>query len=208
MNPGYLSLILTSVTIILLVSGWKDYVLRNISHKVILVFFISWFGSSLFTITIAEQKVNGVIAVLVLLSAIILQNESGLLVRVHLLSLGLLLGSIYFMLQEIMHLNLIPMISVLHVDTAVLIALLVAAALRNLLQQIAVITIGFLVGESFYIYVNHNFSPIVFGGSLFQDRWWLSIISVRIVTLCLESVLHVGKGFYRFWQGLRKGLKK
>ncbi len=38
MNPGYLSLLLMVVTLILFASGWKDIIMRGITSKVILLF--------------------------------------------------------------------------------------------------------------------------------------------------------------------------
>lgn len=38
MNPGYLSWLLMIITIILFVSGWKDFLLRGITSRVILLF--------------------------------------------------------------------------------------------------------------------------------------------------------------------------
>lgn len=96
MNPGYLSLILISVILILLASGWKDILIKGATHKALMLFFISWFTSLSFTVHAGTAKINLVFAVIALWSSALAAKAGGMLYKLHLLSAGLLLGSVYF----------------------------------------------------------------------------------------------------------------
>src|SRR5438128_1392 len=49
MNPGYLTIFVVCSAGILLASGWKEFLLKDMSHRSILFFFAGWLIFSMFT---------------------------------------------------------------------------------------------------------------------------------------------------------------
>ncbi len=208
MNPGYLSLILLSITLIMLVSGWREICIRSISNKVILLFFIGWLCLSWATLHIRHVQISFTYLLVAFVSSFIVLTRRGVAHKLHLLSIGLLLGSSHFLLLEILLLNPMMIISKPEIDTAICLSLLVVVLQRNELEQIACLSIGLLLGDFYYSYVHKSEVPVYLGAPDFQDKWWLSILLARTVTLIMQSAYLGCKGAVKMWLERKRGWKK
>lgn len=193
MNPGYLSLLLMVVTLILFASGWKDLLVRGITSKVILLFFISWFIATKFSLTLKGGKINFCIAVLCILIICVLWRAHGWLYRIHILSAGALLGSIYFFMLETIHLVPAWIMGSTEISMALLIGALVSGLTRLPAVQLASVSIGLLLAELYRGYMHRDFAGFQLGFPLFQDRWWLTVYMTRICSLLLASAMFACK---------------
>jgi hypothetical protein len=208
MNPGYLSLLLLSITLVLFASGWKDLYLRSISHKRILLFFIAWLVLSGLSISINHIKINMDYLLVACVSICILVMAKGFIHKLHLLSIGLLLGSFHFLLQEILTTDPVMVTLKPEWDTALFLALLTIVLQRGELEQIACLSIGFLMGDFYNGFVHKATAPLYFGSSAFQDEWWLSVFAARTTAIVLQSAHKGCKSVIRSWQEWKGGWKK
>lgn len=208
MNSGYLSLILLSITLILFASGWKEVYLRSISHTRILLFFMGWLLLVSLNLKLYSIQINLVYLWVGALSIGILYRTPGFVHKLHLLSIGLLLGSFHFLLQEIITMDPIMVIVKPELDTALFLALVVILVERRVLQQIACLSIGLLIGNFYFAFVHQTVVPIHFGGPSFQDEWWLSVFTARTLTILLQSAQTGCKAMVRNWLGRKGGWKK
>lgn len=208
MNPGYLSLVLLSITLILFSSGWKEIYVRSISHSRILLFFIGWILLFSFEIKLPEVQINWVFAGIAVLSLGIICRTGGLFRKLHLLSIGLLLGSFHVLAEEILAMD--PMMSIVspHVDAALFLVCVVLLLERRLWEQIACLSLGVVIGEIYSVLAHSMHHPLYFGGASFQDGWWLSVFAARTLTISLEYVVKglkaVGKALIAWKGGWRK----
>ncbi|MBP1988910.1 YphA family membrane protein [Paenibacillus eucommiae] len=192
MNPGYLSLVLLSITLILFASGWKEIYVRSISQNRILLFFIGWILLFSFEIKLPAVQINWVFAGISVLSLGIIIQTKGLFRKLHLLSIGLLLGSFHVLAMEILAMD--PMMAVVspQLDAVLFLVCVVLLLERRLWEQIASLSLGIIIGEIYSVLAHSMHQPLYFGGASFQDGWWLSVFAARTFTLLLESLV---KGF-------------
>ncbi|GIP32371.1 hypothetical protein [Paenibacillus sp. J2TS4] len=203
MNTGYISYILICITIILLVSGWKDTVLRGVPSRYIAVFFIGWFSLSKAELALGQVKISGIYAGLVILLLIVLYalpRETGV---IPLVVSGLMLGLFYFLASEIsVTLPDLPGGSLFWL--AFIIGLLVIAMYRHPLAQIGCITLCVLVGCLLQMYSHSALAGYRLGFGPMKDHWWLFSFIARIVTGMLEFTASASKSLYRQWVDARK----
>lgn len=189
MNPGYLSLVLLVVSLILFASGWKDIILRGITHPSLLLFFVSWLFVMPLAGTIGGYRVFFTVPLLVFCSLLIWSRTPGWLYRLHSLSVSLLLGSVTFFLRETLHLMPSMILINKSITTAMIIGVLSAGLTRLPLYQVANVTLGLLIGESMFLYSHREQMPLVLGGAVFQDLWWSAIFAARGSSLLLQGIL-------------------
>lgn len=209
MNSGYLSLIFLCITLILFGSGWKEIYLKSSSHKGILLFFIGWLTLSRLTVTFQGLQINLIFVGLCGLCVGILYLTKGFVQKLHLLSIGLLLGSLHFLLEQILEMD--PILIVLgnpKLDTCFMLAVIVTLLQRNELEQIACLSIGLLLGEVFQTVVHQTSTPRRIGGTDFQDEWWLAVFTARTLTIMLLMFYNGCKGLIRHWMERRGGWRK
>lgn len=189
MNAGYVSLLLIVVSLILFASGWKGIILRGITQLSLLLFFIAWLLLLRWSFTLDQWRVFGCIPLLLAVSFLVILGTRGGLLRLHLFSVGLLLGSVYFFMKETIH--LIPAFMVLSPEwtMAIFNGLLVSALLRWPAFQVAALSLGLVIGEVMFAYSHREQSDIVLGHAGFQDVWWLTLYAARGSSLALESVV-------------------
>lgn len=113
--------------------------------------------------------------------------------RLHVFSVALLLGSVYFFLKETLHLMPSLILWSVQATTALFIGFLDAALLRSAALQMAGLAAALLVGEGFYLYSHREQGAIVFGSASFMDMWWLTVFVARGCSLVLESLLSAGR---------------
>ncbi|KRE32439.1 hypothetical protein [Paenibacillus sp. Soil724D2] len=208
MNSGYLSLILLCITLILFASGWKELYIRSISHKGMLLFFVSWIVFSRFTVTIQHVQVGLVYVWVLLISLGILYKTKGFIHKLHLLSIGLLLGSLHFLLQQLLEMDPILIVRNSEWDTALLLAVVALVLQRSAWEQIAALSIGYLLGDMYQAGIHPVDGYYRVGKSTFQDQWWLSVFAARTMTIILQSAYNGCRSIIRSWMDRRGGWKK
>jgi hypothetical protein len=180
MNPGYLSYVLFCIAAILCASGWKESFISGFSYRAALFFFIGWLSLSGWSIKggfLGEIRLNMAAGLMAICAAGALQLTRGWLQRLHLMSVGLLIASLDYLLHYFMKLN--PMLTWMHSDlaTALLVAMIAVAALRTPVELIGALSIGLLVSEIMFMYVTHHWISYEIAGRTFQDRWWLTVFA-------------------------------
>ncbi|NOU72099.1 hypothetical protein GC098_11815 [Paenibacillus sp. LMG 31458] len=208
MNSGYLSLILLCITLILFASGWKELYIRSISHKGMLLFFVSWIVFSRFTVTIQHVQVGLVYVCVLLISLGILYKTKGFIHKLHLLSIGLLLGSLHFLLQQLLEMDPILIVRNSEWDTALLLAVVALVLQRSAWEQIAALSIGYLLGDMYQAGIHPVDGYHYVGKATFQDQWWLSVFAARTMTIILQSAYNGCRSIIRSWMDRRGGWKK
>ncbi|WP_442601123.1 YphA family membrane protein [Paenibacillus sp. KN14-4R] len=189
MNPGYLSLILISITLIMLASGWKEVFLRHVSHKEILLFFILWFVGSQFTFQIRQVEINGSMIVGMTLCLYACLRGESKLQQAYIIVSGVLLGSVYTLLLELFASDPIFIISNARWDAAIGVALLAVLMRRGHMTQMVSVAIGMLLGDVGHHYLHRHEISIFLGSPIFQDTWWLALLTARFASILLNSLL-------------------
>ncbi|MDF2713317.1 MAG: hypothetical protein K0R28_242 [Paenibacillus sp.] len=209
MNPGFLTFILISITLILLASGWKPTLLPGIPHYAIVIFFTAWCLSGLFHFRLRDGfEINGTVVVLFAVAVPILLNRRSLVTGLHYVSLGLFLASVHYLLKHLGELDpfFLPYRSWAGTDWVI--ALLAAILVRKAKDQIACISLALICGCALYRLVHPDRSTVPFGGLLFQDEWWLTVFAARIIAVAGEyaadSVRAASRSIIDRWRGLRK----
>ncbi|WP_159882974.1 YphA family membrane protein [Paenibacillus puerhi] len=205
MNAGYISLLLAVIALILFASGWKDVLLRGITPTSLLLFFASWAVLLRVEVGWGGLRISGSAFVFLLLFVYVLSRARGVLLRLHLASVSLLLGALYFFMTEMLH--LMPSLIVWNVPLTIslLIGLLGAMLLRSPALQLAAVAGGLLIGEGLALYTHRSEGPAMLGTAALVDLWWLSAFIVRGGALMLETV--VG-GLRRALRVLNETLRK
>ncbi|OPH60894.1 hypothetical protein BC351_17025 [Paenibacillus ferrarius] len=208
MNSGYLSLILLSITMILFASGWKDLYVRSISHKGMLLFFVSWLVLSRLAITVRHVHVQLVYVEVFLISLGILYATRGFIHKLHLLSIGLLLGSLHFLLQQLLEMDPILIVRNSQWDIALLLSMVVVILQRKASDQIAALSIGYLLGDMYQAGIHPVNGYHQLGNAMFQDQWWLSVFAARTVTIVVQAAYQGCRSAIRNWMERKGGWRK
>lgn len=208
MNPGYLSLILLCIMLILLLSGWKDVYVESISTKRILLFFVGWLVLVSFHLELYGRQINMVYLWVAVFSIAILYQTKGLVYKLHLVSVGLLLGAVHFLLQEVLTMDPVMVIFKPSLDTAMFLAMLMILIERRVKEQVACLSIGLLMGDLLFAFVHDSAAPLQIGGPSFQDEWWLSVFAARSMTILLLTSYSGCKVMIRTWLTRRGGWRK
>ena len=205
MNPGYLSLLLICMTVILLLSGWKEVFLSRFSHKEILLFFVLWIVGLQFTFSLRHVSVNGSFLVISFMCLYIFLRKANWMKKTQIVLNGLLLAAVNLLLLEFYSIDPVFVISHLGLDIAVWLSILCICMSRESIVQIASLSIGFLLGDA--LYASNHFSsthPIVLGSSLFQDKWWLALVVVRTGTVIMRVIVIAYKRITHKFETIRK----
>ncbi len=208
MNSGYLSLILLCITLILLASGWKETFIRSISHKAILLFFVAWLLSSRLSVTIAQVQVQLVYMWITVICLVILYVTHGFIHKLHLLSIGLLMGSLHFLIGQLLMMDPILIVGNPDWDTALLLAVAATMLQRSAPEQIAAISIGYLLGDLYQSSLHQGHMNHRLGGTHFQDQWWLTVFAARTLTVMVQSAYNGCRGVIRSWMDRKGGWRK
>jgi hypothetical protein len=208
MNPGFLSLVLLVIALILLSSGWKDVLLRSMSHKGILLFFIAWVGLTRVTFTVRHLKLNGTFLLVAALAAVLWLGTQGAAQKLHALSIGLLLGSFHFLLQELFDIDPVLIVSRADVDIAVVLGLITIALQRSVSLQLMCLSLGLAAGTVYGTVFHHKAEFAALGSPSFQDEWWTAVFVSRGGTVLLQGAVSGTKGLAQLWSDKRKGWRK
>jgi hypothetical protein len=177
MNPGYLSYILYSVTVILLCTGWFAANINGKDRKWIWLFVISWPLCSWASITYFESTVIQGAFFLLLIGMIRFWLKIQSDQKISALTMGFLLGSVVYLLKEIMRMDPVLIILDEDLNISLLLILLVLLAFSKLSAQVFSITFGLLMGEYLFVITNSQWiaNPVLLGDKPFQDLWWMTV---------------------------------
>lgn len=209
MNPGYLSYLLISIVLILLASGWKDILLRGISHKTILLFFILWLPASFLRFRFYGQSMQGVLPLLAVTAAAGTLALGKLRLQLHVWTSGILLGMFDLILLEMS--DWLPVFTFLlpAADSALVLAFIAMLLGRAPLWQLTALTGALLIGETFHRFLHATSgTKAVWGGPGFQDRWWLVVCLTRGLTVTFEYGWRTVSGMVKGLYGRRKEWRK
>lgn len=192
MNPGYMSLLLLSITFILCASGWKDVILRGISHKYIHLFFVLWFiGLWIYIPLFPRTDFNGAYIVLALYAfgtfASVRSGQS----LVYGFSAILLLGAFYALFSQLHHLPQLLTLHHVQYDHAILCGFAAALLFRKPGEQVAAITLALMLGDGLMQWLAPSTpnETLVFGSPAFYDLWWLTVTVSRILSVAAERTV-------------------
>jgi len=205
MNPGFLSLVLLCIAVILLASGWKEVFLSRVPQKEILLFFVFWLLGMQATVHAGRFAIGGTFAVAALLGAGIVVRAKDALRATHIVVSGLLLSSVGVLMQEFFAIDPWFVLYRSEIDIAVWLSLLCLFMRRKPLEQIASLSIGLALGDLIYGWFHRESMPIHLGSPAFQDKWWLAVVSVRLASVTLARVFALIRKASDRLQLMRKG---
>jgi hypothetical protein len=182
MNPGYLTIVIILTVCILLASGWKDLLLKEMSYRMIVVFIMGWFISSFFSIHFVVLNIgvqlNAAYVFIILISALFIYQLRSALERLHLFIQILLLCMLDFALRETSKFSI--------VSIAVLLALSTIVIQRNPLKQTIALLVGFLGSNLLSVLIHQRTQVFILAEQPYQDLWWLTLLLTRIIALIYE----------------------
>ncbi|WNR42464.1 YphA family membrane protein [Paenibacillus roseipurpureus] len=199
MNAGYLSLILLCIMLILLASGWKELYIRSISHKGMLLFFVSWLIGMRLTVVIRQVHIQVVYFVVLALALLILYVTQGFIHKLHLLSIGLLLGSLHFLVEQLLVMDPILIVRNSAWQSALVLALVAVVLQRNAWEQIGAISIGYLLGDLYQSGIHKVDGNQMLGLAGFQDQWWLTVFTARTITIMVQFAYNSCRSVWKQW---------
>ncbi|MCZ8512920.1 hypothetical protein O9H85_10915 [Paenibacillus filicis] len=200
MNEGYLTLLLMLVALILFASGWKDIILRGITRTSLLLFFVFWAVAMRWSFHWHDWQIDGCVLLLSVTVVWGLRHTHGWLLRTHVLSVGLLLGSVAFFLKESLHVLPGLLLAGSTYTEAAFTGSLAAVLLRRPFAQLAALSLGLLTGDLLYGVSHHEHKPVRWGDAGFQDNWWEAVFLTRGISLLLEGAM---SGLRRLWEHAR-----
>ncbi|MCP3772473.1 hypothetical protein NLX71_03965 [Paenibacillus sp. MZ04-78.2] len=149
-------------------------------------------------------RVYGCTLLLLAVSLGVMVRTPSFLYRFHLLSIALLLGSVYFFLRETLHLMPAVIWFSSEWTIAASVGFLAAALLRWPLLQIAGLSLGLLIGDVMLACAHREQMGMTLGQAEFQDAWWLTAFAARGCSLLLEGmVAGTKRAFKRARQRIR-----
>jgi hypothetical protein len=180
MNPGYVSSLIMIITLILCSSGWKQLLVRGISHYTILLFFAFWVVSSYIALPLSDRITVYLVFVLaaVLLAVCMFKIQSNA-IRFHVISAGLLVGSLYFFLGHMLVIEPVYQFYLPFIHIPFSLGLIIILLYHQPVLQVAACSLALIIG---HILLQWTAAPssILLGDKLFQDHWWMMMLSVRI----------------------------
>jgi hypothetical protein len=209
-NPGYLSWILVSISLILLASGWKRVLLGRIPDAGIFAFFAAW---CILVFAEAEVgpglKINLAVLPIAALFLVYLRRRRGNAKLLHLISACLFLASVQYFLKRIAELDphLLPYDASL--VSALAAALFALVWTRDPEEQIAGISFAALASHSLYWLSHREYLPLIpFGNMAFHDEWWLAAVSARAAAAMFAAAEAFVQRAAKNWNGRRKKVEE
>jgi hypothetical protein len=182
MNPGYLTIVIILTVGILLASGWKELLLKEMTYPMIVIFITGWLLCSYFSLhfkvlTIGIQ-LNAAYLFIILISVCFFIQMRSTLERLHLLIHILLLCMLDFALREASKFSI--------VSIAMLLALVAVVIQRNPLKQTIALLVGFLGSNLLSVIIHQRTQLFVLAEQPYQDLWWFTLLLTRIFALMYE----------------------
>ncbi|WP_253735807.1 hypothetical protein [Paenibacillus sp. FJAT-26967] len=182
--------------------------MRSISRRDILLFFMCWLPALFLNVTAPSFILNGAVVVTFLAAMLVCFRSRHVSHAANLLSMGLLLSAIYYLLLELYSVDPIMVVTRPDWDIAVILAVLVVGMQRGAADQFACLTIGVVLGELSYLYLNRELMPVVLGTPSLLDKWLLAFILARLMTASAEGIWAGFKASTRTWSDRKRGWRK
>jgi hypothetical protein len=184
LNPGYASILMVFIIIVLFFSGWKPIILPEIPNRVVIVFFVCWFISLLVAISHVEHSVVTSLVLYVAVTTWGLLEIRSFQSKVSILVLGFIFGFATLAITEWLRLSPILATRLTDMDTFLILSIMISLCYQESTQQVTLLTITLLFsnGMSLLIYpVSDSLA-----GLEFQDLWWQSLLAIRIFTILMK----------------------
>ncbi|WP_309118671.1 hypothetical protein [Paenibacillus sp.] len=204
MNPGFLSYILLTLSLILICFGWRSHAIGGASARAASLFCLGWIAAAAVDWKAGAWAGTAAYAPLLALAALGLVSPFSRKDAAAALSFGCLLGAIFSLVQLVERVD--PLAIVLHptVDPVALIALLVVCYTRRAAAQLAMLSIALVVNDAYMALLYARWQPPFFGGREFQDAWWVAAASARVLSVASAAVVDRAKREGgRIWAWLR-----
>ncbi|MGQ5394986.1 hypothetical protein ACT8ZS_29650 [Paenibacillus sp. M.A.Huq-84] len=144
-------------------------------------------------ITLPHVRIGLWTIVLAVLIVAVLWRSHGLMYKLHVLSVGILLGSVSFFLQETIHLFPSMVLGSVELSMALLIGFLISSLIKVPAVQLAAVSLGLLLGEAYFRFLHKGQIEFQLGTTMLQDRWWLTVYVMRGMSLLLSGMLLMSK---------------
>ncbi|HZG85224.1 YphA family membrane protein [Paenibacillus sp.] len=184
MNPGYLSYIALTLSLILVGFGFRAHAIGRSSAWSAASFSAAWIVAAAVDWNVGAASGTLVYApLLALIAAGFAAEPLGLKESASALTFGLLLGALYSLVELVESVD--PLIIAVHpsVDPALLTTALVVCFTHRPALQFALVSIAAIVNDAYMAMLYAEWQTPYFGGRAFQDAWWLCAFSVRLATV-------------------------
>jgi hypothetical protein len=187
MNPGYLTFILLSVTLILLACGWKETLLPGVANKRIILFFAVWICCNEIVLNLGAVRLTLSYAVIACLTVLLLKSAGNVQQSLGLVFVSLLIAACDYLFLEMYSVN--PFMTVIskRADIALILALIGLLLNRHPYRQMLILSLSLLLGEAWYQASHLAARPVKLGTADFMDQWWLAIFGARIATATIQA---------------------
>jgi hypothetical protein len=194
---------------ILFASGWKDILMRGMTSRVILLFFVSWFIGMRLFLAVPGGSFSLWVAFLLVYAVVVLWKLDGMIHKLYAISVGVLIGSLSFFMQEMVYMIPSMIFGSLELTMALMIGLLVVATIKLPSVQVAVLSMGLVLGDLYFLYIHRKHAGMDFGSLKLLDRWWLNVFVTRGLSIVMVYTLLAGKyGIISITNTVKSSLKK
>ncbi|HZG78789.1 MAG TPA: hypothetical protein VEZ72_23250, partial [Paenibacillus sp.] len=164
MNPGFLSYILLTLSLILIVFGWRQPAIGGGTTRAALWFGLAWIAAAAIDWRVGGWSGTLTYAPLLALAASALTSPFAAKDAATALSFACLVGAIFSLVQLVERLD--PLAIALHpgLDPVVLTALLVVCYTRRPSMQLALLSIALVVNDAYMALLYSEWQPARFGG--------------------------------------------
>lgn len=194
-----LTLFILTVVLVLLFTGWREWLFGPVNSRWVAVFFACWLSGWWIAVPAGpDHAVSGAwLTVLAAALAGLLQCGS-LCQSLHVLSLSFLAAALHVFIYQLVLVN--PLLAPDHPTriSALLIGSLAACLVRGVVQQTAAVTLGLSLGEGMRIWVAGQTFPYLIGNAAFFDLWWLTVAVCLVVSLVWEGIRKMWSARTRF----------
>jgi len=183
MNPGYLSYIALTLSLILIGFGFRTHAIGRSSAWSAAAFSAAWIASAAVDWNVGAAAGTLVYAPLLALIAFGFAAEPlSLKDGASALTFGLLLGALYSLVELVEAVD--PLVIAVHpsVDPALLTTALVVCFTHRPALQFALVSIATIVSDAYMALLYAEWQTPYFGGRAFQDAWWLCAFSARFAS--------------------------
>jgi len=210
MNDGYLSYLLMLTSAILLASGWKNVLAREVSARELITFYTAWCAGLFFLIPITSNAyVQGVyVAILLLLAGV--ARRTRLAELAYLALAGILIGAVGYFIHVLYTTDPVLILYDPTIDIALVCAVLAWTVTQEASHQGAVIAIALLIRDmagSCQVASSHDLICKL-GDSALQDGWWVAVCTSRVLSVASEWLVRIclsGSRRLLIWmRGLRR----
>jgi hypothetical protein len=194
MNPGYLSVLLYVVFLILYRFGWISPIQGRYVRASMKWFLLGW--PVLLWVSLPWEHItwNGAFAFMFLWTcwSIVWVDEQD---RLSAFTLGVLLGSVYFLMRELMMRDPVLIIGNMYWNIFLSFTFVVLFAFDRLSSRMFAAAFGLMIGEILWGFQLSGRIPYVEVGALwFHDVWWMTMYGV--------SLGHAASVLLRPWRSL------